>query len=62
MSFYIRWEQNYIQKYIAWCAHILMSWLGQESTERRNTSFLKETVYNEDLLKAVLNKTMTMQE
>ena len=41
--------------------HILMSWF-KESTERRQTSFLKETVENADLHKAVLNKTMTTQE
>ena len=38
--------------------HILISWL-KESTGRRKTSFLKETVQNADLHKAVLNKTMT---
>ena len=36
--------------------------LIQESTERRKTSFLKETVENADLHKAVLKKTMTTQE
>ena len=41
--------------------HILMSCF-KESTERRKTSFLKETVEYEDLHKAVLNKTMTTQE
>ena len=41
--------------------HILMSWF-KESTDRRKTSFLKETVENADLHKAVLNKTMTTQE
>ena len=41
--------------------HILMSWF-KESTDRRKTSFLKETVENADLHKAVLNKTMTNQE
>ena len=50
MSFYIKWEQN-----------SMMSWF-KESTERRKTSFLKETVENENLYKAVLNKTMTTQE
>ena len=39
----------------------MMSWF-KESTERRKTSFLKETVENENLYKAVLNKTMTTQE
>ena len=38
--------------------HILMSWF-KESTERQKTSFLKETVENADLHKAVLKKTMT---
>ena len=41
--------------------HILMSWF-KESTERRKTRFVKETVKNVDLQKAVLNKTMTTQE
>ena len=40
---------------------ILMSWF-KEKTERRKTNFLKETVENADLHKAVLNKTMTTQE
>ena len=38
-----------------------MSWC-KESTERRKTSFLKQTVENADLHKAVLNKIMTTQE
>ena len=41
-------------------ANILMSWF-EESTERRKTSFLKETVEYADLHKAVLKKTMTTQ-
>ena len=41
--------------------HILMSWF-KESTERRKTSFLKESVENADLHKAVLKKTMTTQK
>ena len=41
--------------------HILISWF-KERTERRKTSFLKETVENADLHKAVLKKTMTAQE
>ena len=41
--------------------HILMSGF-KESIERRKTSFLKETVENADLYKAVLMKTMTTQE
>ena len=61
MSFYIRWEQNYISKLHSMMTHILMSWF-KESTERRKTSFLKETVENADLEKAVLSKTMTTQE
>ena len=39
----------------------LRSWF-KESTERRKTSFLKQTVENADLHKAVLSKTMTTQE
>ena len=42
-------------------AHILISWF-KEITERQKTSFLKETVENADLHKAILNKTMTAQE
>ena len=38
-----------------------MPWF-KESTERRKTSFLKETVENADLHKAALNKIMTTQE
>ena len=38
-----------------------MSWF-EESTERRKTRFVKETVENADLRKAVLNKTGTTQE
>ena len=38
-----------------------MTWF-KESTERRKTSFLKETVENADLHKAVFHKTMTKQE
>ena len=34
----------------------------KEITERRKPRFLKETVENADLYKAVLNKTMTRQE
>ena len=60
MSFYIKWEQDYISKLHSMMAHILMSSL-KESTERRKTSFLKETVENADLHKAVLKKTMTTQ-
>ena len=30
--------------------------------DKKKTSFLKETVENADLLKAVLNKSMTTQE
>ena len=40
--------------------HILMS-SYKESTERRKTSFLKETIENADLHKAALKKTMTTQ-
>ena len=42
-------------------AHILISW-SKEITKRQKTSFLKETVENADLHKAILNKTMTAQE
>ena len=41
--------------------HILMSWLN-ETKETGKTNFLKETVENADLHKAVLNKTITTQE
>ena len=41
--------------------HILMSWF-KEGTEKWKTSFLKETVENADLHKAVLKKTMAIQE
>ena len=41
--------------------YILMLWF-KENTERGITSFLKETVENADLYKAVLKKTMTTQE
>ena len=34
----------------------------KENTERQKTNFLKETVENADLHKAVLKKTMTTQE
>ena len=61
MSFYIKWEQNYISKLHSIMTDILMSWF-KESTEKRKTSFLKETVENADLHKHVLNKTMTTQE
>ena len=61
MSFYIKWEQNYISKLHSMMTHILMSWFTK-STERRKTSFLKETVENADLHKAALKKTMTTQQ
>ena len=38
-----------------------MSWF-KESTERRKTCFLKESVENTDLHKAVLSKTITSEE
>ena len=41
--------------------HILMSCF-KENAERGKTSFLKETVGNADLHKAVLKKRMTTQE
>ena len=41
--------------------HILMSRFN-ESTERRKTSFLKESIENTDLHKAILKKTMTTEE
>ena len=34
----------------------------KESTERRKTSFLKETVENADLHKTILSKTIAKQE
>ena len=61
MSFYWKWEQNYISKWHSMMTHIFMSWF-KESIERRKTSFLKETVENADLHKAVLKKPMTTQE
>ena len=50
--------------------HILISWFktfdskqkNTESTERRKTSFPKETVENADLHEAALNKTKTKQK
>ena len=69
MSFYIKWEQNCVEKLHSMITHILMSWFKTfdwkqktESTERQKTSFPKETVENADLHKAALNKTMTTQE
>ena len=60
-----RWEQNYISKLhstmTSTMTHILMSWF-KGSTDKRKTSFLKETAKNADLHKAVLNKKMTTQE
>ena len=41
--------------------YILMSWF-KEDTKKWKTSFLKETVENADLYKAVLKKTITAQE
>ena len=61
MSFYWKWEQNYISKLHSMMTHIFMSWF-KESIERRKTSFLKETVENADLHKALLKKPMTTQE
>ena len=61
VSFYIKWDQNYISKLHSTMTHSLMSWF-KESTERWETSFLKETAENVDLQKAVLKKTMTTQE
>ena len=61
MSFYAKSEQNYISKLCSMMTHILMSWF-KKSTELRKTGFLKETVENADLHKAVLNKIMTTQE
>ena len=40
----------------------IMPHISIENTERQKTDFLKETVENADLLKAVLKKTMTTQE
>ena len=55
MSFYIKWEQNYISKLHSMMTYILMFWF-KESSERRKTSFLKQIVENVDLHKAVLKK------
>ena len=38
--------------------HILMSWFKESTERQKRPSFLKETVENTDLHKAVLNKTM----
>ena len=62
MSFYIKWEQNYKAKLNNIITYILMSWFKTKNTERRKTSFPKETVENSDLHKAALNKTMTSRE
>ena len=51
--------QNYIALFLM--TQILMSWF-KESTESRKTSFLKETVENADLNKALLMKRFTTQE
>ena len=39
-----------------------MFWFKESTERQKKTSFLKETVENTDLHKAVLNKTMTKQE
>ena len=59
-GFYIKWEENYIQKLHSMMTHF-MSWF-KESTDRRKTSSLKETVENANLQNALLKKTMTTQE
>ena len=41
---------------------ILMSWFKESTERQKKTSFLKETVENADVHKAVLKKTMTTQE
>ena len=46
----------------AWKTFVAAMYWFKESTDRWKTSFLKETVENADLHKAVLNKTMTTQE
>ena len=61
MSFYVKSEQNYVSKLCSMMTHVFMSWF-KKITERRETGFLKETVENADLHKAVLNKIMTTQE
>ena len=57
---------NKIAKLDSMITHILMPWFETfnskhktKSTERRKTSFPKETVENADLDKAVLNKMIT---
>ena len=62
MSFYTKWEQNYIPKLHSMTVHFLRSWFKKKNTERRKASFLKETVENEDPHEAVLIKTMTIQD
>ena len=59
---YIKWEQNYISKLHSMMTQILMSWFNESTERQKKTSCLKETVENADLLKAVLNKSMTTQE
>ena len=61
MSFYTKWEQNYIAKLHSMMVHILMCWF-KETAERQKACFLKETLENEDPHKAVFIKTMTTQE
>ena len=56
----MKWERKYIPKLPNMMTHNSMSWF-KESTERRKTSFLKQTVQNADLDKVVLNKTMNTQ-
>ena len=53
--------KGYISKLHSMMTYILMSWFI-ESTERQKSTFLKETVVNADLHKALLNKTITIQE
>ena len=56
----MKWEKKYIPKLPNMMTHNLMSWF-KESTERRKTSFLKQTLQSADLDKVVLNKTMNTQ-
>ena len=63
MSFCIKSEQSYISKLhsiIFDDANLMSSF--KESTERQKSSFLKETVENADLHKAVLKKTIATQK
>ena len=58
--FYTKWEQNYISKLHSMMTHFNVL-IQRKHRKTKKTSFLKETVENADLHKAILNKTMTTQ-